>query len=65
MNRMLSKLNFMTEALRPVNLKAQPPQTNMITGYIGTRMDVFFDIRIRDHKPHSNVPKPSIAYLGE
>ncbi len=50
---------------RPVNLKEQPPQTDMITDNIGTWMDVCFDIRIRDSKPHSNVPKPSIAPLGE
>ncbi len=43
-----------------VKLKANPPQTNTITGTIRYKMEVFFKIENKDCIPHSNVPNPSI-----
>ncbi len=51
-----SERNYMARAPRPVDPKARPQQTIIITGNIRIRMDVCFDIEIRDHNPNGKVP---------
>jgi hypothetical protein len=53
---------FMGGAPLPVTPKANPPQTNTITGTqaIRNKMNDFFKIENMDCIPHSKVPKPSI-----
>jgi hypothetical protein len=51
---------FMGAAPIPVKLKANPPQTNTITGTIRSKMEVFFKIEKKDCIPHLNMPDPRI-----
>ena len=50
---------FMGAAPIPVKLKANPPQTNTITGTIRSKMEVVFKIE-KDCISQSDVPIPSI-----
>ncbi len=61
MHGMQSGWKYLAGAPRQVNPKAHPPQTNMVTGNIRNRKNVFFKIRIMEHTLHSNVPEQSKA----